>query len=232
NGDIVVDPSSIVQPASGNSAITNSNNLNDVNNINSNQAINNTVTLNANSGNATVADNTNAGNATSGTADAVANVVNMINSMIVSGQSFVGVINILGDLNGNILMPQQFLDSLIASNAPSSTVTISNNSNTTLSAAFNNDQGIVNNVNATAQSGNATTTGNTTVGNATSGNATTKVTIFNLVGDNVMAGNTLLVFINVLGTWVGLLMNAPAGATAAAFGSNVSQNTTNNANIA
>jgi hypothetical protein len=230
NGDIVVDPSAIVQPASGNSSVDSNNNLADNNTINSDASINNTATLAADSGDANVADNTNAGNATSGSADAVANVVNMINSMITSGQSFIGVINILGDLNGNILMPSQFLDSLIASNAPSSTVTISNNNNATLNAAFSNDEDIVNNVEAEAQSGAANSTGNTNAGDATSGNATTKVTLFNLTGDNVVAANTLLVFVNVSGTWVGLLMNAPAGATAAAFGSNVTENSTNNVN--
>ncbi|MGH7195398.1 MAG: hypothetical protein ACREGA_01315 [Candidatus Saccharimonadales bacterium] len=228
NGNLLVDPSSVVQPAGGSNQLVTTNNVNTTDN--NTAQITNNVQLASKSGNAKVAGNTKAGNATSGNADAVANVVNMINSMIASKQSFVGVINILGDLNGNILLPSQFYNSLIASNAPSSTINVKNTQNNNIATTLNNNQSINNVVTTTAKTGLASTTGNTKAGNATSGQATTNVTVFNLTGDQVVSNNTLLVFVNVLGKWVGMLLNAPAGSTAAAYGGGVTKDTTTQTN--
>ncbi len=71
---------------------------------------------------------------------------------------------------------------------------------------------------------------NTSAGSATSGNTSTAVTLFNLTGNEIIGNNALLVFVNVPGKWVGVIMNAPSGATAAALGNDISQNVNNNAN--
>jgi hypothetical protein len=184
--------------------------------------INNDVDLTAGSGNATVANNTTGGSATSGNADAVANVVNMINSIISANQSFLGVINIYGNLDGNILVPSDLLNSLLATNGSSSTTP----TDATTTVDNTNDQAINNDVSTAASTGQASVTGNTSAGSATSGNASTNVTIFNLTGAQIVASNSLLVFVNVLGTWVGFIMNAPAGTTAAALGGGVTTDTT------
>lgn len=222
-GDLLIDPSAL-QPASGSSTLSTANKL--TTNTTTNAAITNNISLAAASGNAAVTTNTSAGNATTGNASAVANVVNMINSMISAQQSFIGVININGNLKGNILVPQSFIDSLLASNTPRQTVKVSNNTLNSVTTNTTTNQAITNNVSSSAQSGAATVTGNTSAGNATSGNATTNVTIFDLTSSHVMAKNTLLVFVNVTGKWFGLIMDAPAGATAAAFGGGVTANTT------
>jgi hypothetical protein len=88
-----------------------------------------------------------------------------------------------------------------------------------------------NTITSSASTGSAAVAGNTKAGSATSGNASTKVTVFNLTGNQVIGANALLVFVNVSGKWVGVLMNAPAGATAAAFGSGITGNTINDAVI-
>jgi hypothetical protein len=230
-GDLVIDPDSL-QPATTNADVNSTNNLQL--NVANNGQITNNLNLNATSGSATVANNTKAGNAKSGNAQAVANVVNMINSMITANKSFVGVLNINGNFNGNILMPQKFLDNLIASNAPHSDVTISQNAINNVVANISNNSSIANNVTSKTTTGDASVTGNTSAGSAKSGNAKTNVTIFDLTGVQVTGGNVMLVFVNVLGKWVGVLMNAPAGSTAAAFGggiTNSSVNSTNNANL-
>ena len=221
-GDLLIDPSAL-QPASGPNSLANTNNL--TLNTTTDAAINNNISLAAQSGNATVAQNTQAGNATSGNATAVVNVVNMINSLISAKQSFVGVININGNLTGNILVPQSFVDSLMASNTPRQTVAVSNNTLAKLTANTTTDQSITNNVHSSAQSGNASVTENTQAGNATSGTASTNVTIFDLTNSQVTAKNTLLVFVNVTGKWIGLIMDAPAGTTAAELGGGVTTNT-------
>ncbi len=228
-GDLILDPGAL-QPALD-SSVNTTNNL-DIN-VDNNGNITNNVTLSAQTGNATVADNTNGGNATSGNAQAVANVVNMVNSMISANQSFVGVVNINGNFNGNILMPQKFLDSLVASNAPHSDIQISQDTLNKIALNLSNNTSIANNVQSSATSGNATVADNTNAGSATSGSAKTNVTIFNLTGLQLTGGNTMLVFVNVLGKWVGVLMNAPAGSTAAAFGGGIrSVTNTNTASLA
>jgi len=230
NSNLVFNPTQIFQPASGSSSLINTTNNSITINQTAKSTLNNNINLAANSGNATVAENTQAGNATTGDASSVANVVNMIDSMISSKQSFVGVINILGDLNGNILIPQQFLNGLIASNAPRSTYSINTNQLTSADLTNNNTQTINNNIDAQANSGSAVIDQNTKAGNATSGNATTNVTVFNLTGENINSANSMLIFVNVLGSWVGMILNAPSGTSSALLGQDAttSNNTTTN----
>lgn len=183
--------------------------------VNNTFGINNDLTLNAGSGNATVSGNTTAGNATTGSATAVANVVNVLNSMIATQQSFIGTINIYGNLEGDILIAPDFIPQLIASNG---------GSESDLQVSSKDTQSIVNNISAVAESGAASVFGNTTAGNATTGNADTNVVIFNLSGHEVVAENSLLVFVNVLGKWVGVIVDAPEGATAGMIGNGVTSN--------
>ena len=228
NGDLLLDPAklSTIQPAN---ASTNLDNNVTVNNS-LDATMNNNVTLGANSGDATVAKNTTAGSATSGSADAVANIVNTINSAVTAGRSFLGVININGNLNGDILLPPNFINTLLASNVPRYDVDTSVLSNTTVTN--NNTAAVTNNVNLGAASGDATVADNTKAGNATSGLAKTNLTVFNLTGSSVVASNDLLVFVNVLGQWYGMILNAPAGTTAASLGGGViSNNVTNNSTL-
>jgi hypothetical protein len=227
-GNLIVDPSQL-QPAGSNDTLNSDNDLNV--NTQNNGEINNNITLDANTGNADVSDNTTGGNATSGTAEAIANVVNMIDSVISSGKSFIGVININGNLTGDILMPQSFLNSLIASNAPSTTVDISQNVANSLGITVNNNTAINNNVTSSATTGNANVNNNTSAGSATTGDASTAVTLFNLTGNEIIGTNALLVFVNVAGTWVGVILNTPAGTTAAALGGNTTDTVNNDASV-
>jgi hypothetical protein len=185
-------------------------------NAKDNLQLNNNVDLTAKSGNATVANNTSAGDATTGSAAAVANVVNILNSMIATQQSFIGTINIYGNLEGDILIAPDFIPQMIANNKEA------DSSNTQLSTQDSTN--IVNNISAVAKSGAAAVTGNTTAGDATTGLANTGVVIFNLTGHEIVAKNSLLVFVNVLGKWVGVIVDAPAGATAALLGNDVTTN--------
>lgn len=212
-GDLYIDPKQLQ------SAGSNATNNNTVVNQQANGLIDNSLNLGATSGNATVSNNTTGGSATSGNASAVANLINILNSAISSGQSFMGVINIFGNLEGDILLPQDVLNTLLSSNGPAVPVVSAN-------ANLNDNQSITNNINTTAQTGNATVNGNTSGGDATTGNAITQITMLNLTGRQIIAKDTLLVFVNVLGRWVGVLMNAPAGSTAAALGSGVTTDNT------
>lgn len=203
-----------------------------VNNQNSG-VINNDVDINAKSGDANVANNTTAGGAKSGNARVVLNLLNLINSAINSGQSFVGVLNIFGNLNGDILFPPGFLDGLISAGSdgsgstntgsnsntgPNSNNQVQANNNNNLSVNNANNSTINNNINTNATTGQANVSGNTQAGSAKSGNANSNITLLNLTGQSIVGKNAILVFVNVLGNWVGLIMNAPEGTTSAVLG--------------
>jgi hypothetical protein len=227
-GDILINPTNMSQPATD--ATTGTNNNFKLNSQNSGQ-INNDINVASTSGNATVSKNTSGGDATTGNASAIANVVNVLDSMISAKQSFLGVVNIYGNLTGNIVMPQEFLDQLLATNAPTATIDASAINN--YSSTVNNSQSINNNVDNSAVSGSADVSHNTTAGSATTGSASNKVTVFNLTGSQYISADTMLVFVNVMGQWIGVMMNAPVGSTAAAYGSGVTSTTTvaNNTNV-
>lgn len=225
NGDIILQPmllKAMLEAGASNTAQDQS--INSTNTTN----LANDVNLTANSGNADVTHNTTAGNATSGNANTVADVVNIVNSMIAANQSFVGTINIYGNLNGDILIAPDFIPQLLASNGKSGSV--SGKSDTTVNTS--DTTSIVNNVALAANSGQAAVTNNTKGGNATTGSADTNLVIFNLTGHEIVACNSLLVFINVLGKWVGVIVDAPTGSTAAAIGNNVQQNTVTDPSLA
>jgi hypothetical protein len=214
-GDMMIDPSKVLANKDKPANLT-------VKSANSG-SIDNNIELAAQSGNASVNTNTSAGKANSGNAAAVANIVNVINSIIGSGQSFLGAINIYGSLDGDILLPPDVLQTLLASNTGSSSpiapVKVDANAN------ISNKQSINNQVDLSAASGTANVSNNTNAGNATTGNAQTNLTILNLVGNQIAGKDVLLVFVNVMGKWVGVLYSAPKGSTAAAIGGGITNNT-------
>lgn len=217
-GDLLIDPSQLPY-ASGTS-----NNTNIDVNVANNGTINNDIDLVAQSGNATVDSNTKGGDAATGNATAMANVINMINSAINANQSFMGMININGSLNGDILLPQGVLDALISNTGTNSTNTIGGSNNTNLTANTTTNRDINNNVNASANSGDALVDSNTKAGNGTTGAANTSTNTMNLVGQNISGKNGLLVFVNVMGKWVGMVVG-PSQTTASI--SNTGSDSTN-----
>jgi hypothetical protein len=188
NGNITINPVSLAEQngsSSSGSSVTDTSSTN-------NASINNTATVSADSGNASVTSNGVGGDATSGTAEALANLINVI-----------GTVTVNGNVVGNILIPQQLVDSLL-NNSPPTNQGESKPSLVTL----NNNFTINNQVALLAQSGQALVTNNGVGGNASSGNATTDLTIYNLTGSQVIASNALLVIVNVAGTWTGFILNS------------------------
>jgi hypothetical protein len=209
----------------------NSNNVSGLNNTDTldvkakNQGnIVNNVDLAAASGNANATGNTSAGNVASGQASAEVNIINMINSLINSGSSFFGILNIMGNLNGDVLFPNGFLNGLVpTAAAPAGTSAQvngtgpdSNNQAEATSAgkanitnsAFN---GVSNKIQTTAASGAASADSNSQTGPLSSGAAKTTQGLFNLANSSVLGDNAVLVIVNVLGHWIGTIMNLPGG---------------------
>jgi hypothetical protein len=220
-GDILLDPGLL--------AVNSNNNSNNLI-VNSTQdvAITNDIELNAQSGDALVQSNTQAGDASSGNATAILNLMNVINSSLSTGGSFLGMLNIHGNFDGDVLIPDNMIDSLLASNLPTSQIELGDNVDNSFILNNKNSHKVDNNIQATASSGDALVGMNTSAGDATSGSADTSVTVFNLVGNHIVADQALLVFVNVSGTWVGFITNAPNGSNSALLGGGVSTNTTQN----
>jgi hypothetical protein len=216
-GDILLDPSII-----GSLAVANSVSPAGDLTVQAQQSgtINNEINLDARSGSATVSNNDRAGDATTGDAHAIANIVNIVRSVVGAEKTFVGTININGSLDGDILLPEEMKNLLNAQNAEAA-----GTANGNLSVENNGSTAINNTVNTSATSGDATVTGNDRAGNATTGSANTNVTLLNLTGHEIVGANSLVVFVNVQGTWVGFIVDAPQGATSAALGSGVTNNT-------
>jgi hypothetical protein len=220
HGDLVIDPAVLASLGTTSGVYGDGSSAN----LSTHATINNSVNVNATSGNASALQNTTAGNVQTGSANSIVNVINLINSAINANQSFIGMINIHGNLNGNILVPQEFVDSVLQAN------TTDVGSNTDTITTTDNNATVTNTITTNAQSGSATATDNSTSGATNTGDANTKVTLLNLTSSHTTSKNALLVFVNVMGTWVGLILDAPPGSTSAALGSsgnNTARNTTN-----
>lgn len=172
-------------------------------------SITNDINLSATSGDATVANNTSAGNATSGDVSVLANIINSISSSITSGTSFIGILNIFGNLEGDVLLPA-FFTNLLQS-------TQSTQSSTDSQISTSTNQSIDNTVTSDAATGDAIVMHNTAAGSATSGDAVSNIAILNLTGRSIIGTNALFVFVNVFGTWIGAIVDAP-GARSAVLG--------------
>lgn len=220
-GDMVLDPN---QVNASELPLGSTNTIDLGINIHNSGTINNNIELVASSGDASVSGNTQAGNAVSGTAAAMVNIMNIISSTISAGQSFVGNINIHGNFEGDILLPKEMRDQLVRDTPPTTTLNPTEFENPD---ALNSvtTQTITNNISLQASSGNANVSDNTEAGNALSGNANTNLMLYNLTGKQIIGSNALLVFVNVLGEWVGMIVNAPAGATSSMIGNNTTTNT-------
>ncbi len=184
-------------------------------------AIVNDVQIDASSGDATVNGNNRGGSAMSGDALAQLNIINLINTAIGAGQSFFGIINIFGNLDGDILFPGLNLNGVVASSEPGSpgglvgnsttgpgSINTATNTNTNTLDIDNNVNGTFNNnINATATTGSATVANNTEAGSATTGEAKTHTSLFNLFNTNIFGENAVLVIVNNMGRWFGTIMN-------------------------
>lgn len=206
-----------------------SENLNNVTQVISNDTfqnneviVENTMTLNADSGN-NEADKNTGGDSTIQTGDAniSANLLNFINTNV-AGQVLVGIVNIFGDLIGDIILPD---DPASCTNC-SGDISASNTGNGTSSTNFNdvnqtinnnttqsNIADIKNNLNVSATTGENIASKNTG-GNSTieTGEASVDAQALNIANSNINGGDWWLVIVNQAGEWIGQILGAPIGA--------------------
>ncbi|RJR29622.1 hypothetical protein C4564_02020 [Candidatus Microgenomates bacterium] len=186
----------------------------------------NNLTLEANTGEN--AANKNTGGDTSietGDATVVGNILNILNNNF-AGNVLYGVVNIIGDLTGDIILSEEQAGKLFANNV--NLENISNGANSTNNASSSgtedlsyyqfNSADIVNNIDIEANTGENLASGNTNGNNQIdTGNANVDVNVINIANNNFLGGNWWLVLVNEAGNWVGRLISVPE----ASMGDNV-----------
>ncbi len=229
-GDIVLDfasgcilgceifnPSTITNTGNGSDSTNNAAVNQIMNNYtfqNNEATLENNMLLTANSGDNQADQNTGGDSAIeTGDANISANVINFLNNNI-AGNIILGVVNIFGELIGDIILPEDQLNTTLATAA-----NIGNGSGSTNSALIDNeinnttvqtnDALIQNNLDFEANTGENQTSKNTG-GNSVieTGEASIESQTINIANSSLNGGNWWLVLVNAAGTWVGKILGA------------------------
>jgi len=148
-----------------------------------------------------------------GDASALLNLFNMVNTNLIGSDWFFGVINLFGQLEGDIILPNEWLflgeeglggdSSVTAANletgAGSSNQALAE-SNTSLTVNNNNEADLINNVTVLANSGENAIIGSGTI---ETGNANANLNLLNIVNTNIVGSRWVLLVINNMGEWMG-----------------------------
>ncbi|KKQ34231.1 MAG: hypothetical protein US51_C0047G0009 [Microgenomates group bacterium GW2011_GWA2_37_6] len=197
---------------------------NNTTNQTNNGAVNNDLTLTANSGNNNTNGNTGGDSyITTGTADVAGNVLTFLNNNL-AGNVIFGVVNIFGDLVGDIILPESALNAFACATCGGNTTLVNSGNGAN---SDNNASSTQNTNNTYNQMNNADINNNlvldaTTGGNSASGNTGGDVYIktgdvnvmaqvLNIANTNLIGGDMWLVIINRAGQWIGQILGAPAG---------------------
>jgi hypothetical protein len=153
---------------------------------------------------------------TTGDANTSANVLTFANNNL-AGDVYYAVVNIFGDLIGDIIFPEELLAyEVTAANTGNgdSSINTSDISLTTNDATFQtNTANIDNNLLLTATTGDNDTSRNTNGDSSIiTGDANIDAQVLNIANSNLSGGNWWLVIINEAGRWIGKIMGAPDGA--------------------
>ena len=191
---------------------------------NNDALISNDLALVSDSGNNKASENTNGDTTiTTGDANVSANALTFANNNL-SGNVMFGVVNVYGDLVGDIILPEEVFNTCLTC-APDMTAQNSENGSSSVNDASvsqttnnstqqNNDATIENNLLLDANTGDNSANGNTD-GDTTihSGDATIEAQTFNVANSNLEGGNWWLVLVNEAGQWVGKILGQPDGAS-------------------
>ncbi len=148
------------------------------------------------------------GNVQTGNAYSSVNLLNFINTNFFGSSIKFVVLNLFGNVSGNIVLP----DNLGTGGSGQSQ---SQSQSGGGSVSQQNSANIQNNVEATSNSGSNTSGG----GNTSTGNATTAVNVSNFANLNIFGGSFAQLLINNLGTWNGKFLGwGSAGAADPVYG--------------
>ncbi|RJQ36926.1 hypothetical protein C4559_04315 [Candidatus Microgenomates bacterium] len=204
--------------SNSNNTVQTSEDINNQSFQNNNANVSNSLALSSDSGNNASSQNTNGDSViNTGDANVVADVLTFVNNNIL-GNVIVGVVNIFGNLIGDIILPENAVGTGDLSTATNNDNGSSSNNNIAVSKDVNdssiqtNIADIENNLNLTATTGGNETNKNTGGDSVVkTGNSDVNAQTVNIVNSNTDGGNLWLVFINKAGTWVGKILGQPQG---------------------
>lgn len=184
--------------------------------------IGNDLNLTADSGNNTANKNTGGdSNIETGDANVAANVLTFANNNL-AGNVVFGVVNIFGDLIGDLIFDESQFDALgttaLNSGNGSGSTNTANSSTTNNANTFQeNDANITNNLIFDASTGENSASDNTG-GSSTikTGDTNIDANVLNIANMNLAGGNWWIVLVNEAGNWMGKIMGAPEGTKFAA----------------
>ena len=193
----------------------------DVNNStfqNNDAVIENNIILNSDSGGNLATDNMNGDtNIKTGDANVSANVANLVNNNF-QGEVYYGVVNVFGDLIGDIILATTPTTStpgtVIDNSGNGSGSTNFANVDTSVSNDYtqNNNLNLDTNINATGTTGDNTASANMQGGQSIeSGDASFTGQIFNVANNNVTGGDWWIVLVNDAGNWIGKIVGGQEG---------------------
>lgn len=183
--------------------------------------VDNTLILSSDSGQNTASYNTNGDSVIqTGDANTSGNVLTFTNNNI-AGKIIFGVVNIFGNLVGDIILPENFTDcpdcqgDILAANSNNGAGS-ENNTAVNISDAEevfqSNLADIENNFVVAATTGDNKTSYNTNGSSSiTAGDADATVQAINIANSNIEGDNMWLVIVNKAGEWVGQILGAPEG---------------------
>ena len=191
-------------------------------------SLTNDINLQAVSGGNSASFNTGGGSIKTGSAGALANVVNLVNTNLNVSQWLFGVVNVFGQLTGNIVLPQDPENTNTANSSGTAVVQNSqtgplsdNNSSSSTSTSSeytnNNTAVIADNLNVSANTGDNQSSANTGGGSIKTGNSDVSVKDTTVANTNTVNedGTVWMVIVNEMGKWVGHIIGAPWGSSTA-----------------
>lgn len=225
----------VTGPGSTNNATAE--NIFTVKEVNGNDAkLINDIMLQAVSGSNSASNNTGNGEIVTGNATVVGSIINLANTNLNVTEWLFGVVNVWGELIGNILLPKDTVSN--TQNSTSSAVVTANNntgSSSTNNSTYNsenianfnnvNDAVITSIVDSSVNSGKNTASANTGGGVVNSGNTDVSISDSTIANNNVNnAEETVwMIIVNEAGKWVGHIIGSPNGATNASNSLPISQ---------
>ncbi|OGH10576.1 MAG: hypothetical protein A2857_06830 [Candidatus Levybacteria bacterium RIFCSPHIGHO2_01_FULL_36_15] len=192
--------------------------------------VENTLILMADSGKNDSSKNTGGDSVVqTGDANVSGNALTFLNNNI-TGNVAVGVVNVYGNLTGDIVLPASSFDSCGNCSGTSTNTSAQNSANGSFSSNSanastsatdttlqNNEANIQNNLNLLATTGDNNTSANTGGDSVVkTGSATVDAQTLNVANSNIDGGNIWLVIVNKAGQWIGQIVGSPAGSSYAA----------------
>ena len=209
---------------SDNDASINSDTYNTTNQTNDG-TVNNDLYLTSDSGSNIASGNTGGDSyIATGDASVAGNVLTFINNNL-AGNVILGVVNIFGDLIGDIILPESVLSAFACATCGGNTTLVNSGNGSNSDNNVSSDQTAIdttsqvnvadidNNLILDANTGDNSASGNTG-GDAyiTTGNADVIAQVLNIANNNIIGGDWWLVIVNRAGQWIGQIVGAPQGA--------------------